>query len=90
MWSRPEVMKAMPKDEMILSAYLHSNHYCSYLKKHGRNNVGFLGKVNQMIKSFMYLLVLVEMIKGNKLYSNIRSFLNKGKNVYEGAHHKSS
>eukprot|EP00957_Ditylum_brightwellii_P120739 9209970-Ditylum_brightwellii.AAC.2 len=83
-------MKAMPKDEMILSTYMHSNHYCSYPKKQGRNSVRFLGQVNQIIKNFMCLLVLIEMAKGNKLHSNIKSFLNKGKGVYEGAHQKSS
>eukprot|EP00957_Ditylum_brightwellii_P165748 12619747-Ditylum_brightwellii.AAC.1 len=77
-------MKVMSKDEMILSGYMQSNHYCSYLRKHGRNSVGFWGQANQMTMNFMYLLVLIEMVKGNMLCSNTRSFMNKGKGVYEG------
>eukprot|EP00957_Ditylum_brightwellii_P178176 13570896-Ditylum_brightwellii.AAC.1 len=78
-WSRLEVMKAMSKDEMILSGYIHSKHYCSYLKKYGKNSLGFLWQVNQMVKNLMYLLVLIEMVKGNKLHSKARSFMYKGK-----------
>eukprot|EP00957_Ditylum_brightwellii_P089343 6802476-Ditylum_brightwellii.AAC.1 len=79
----------MPKDEVMLSTYMHSNHYCSYLKKQGRDSVRFLEEVNQIIKNFMYLLVLIEMVKGNKLHSKIKLFLNKGKGVYEGARQSS-
>ena len=68
-WSRPMVMKAMPKDKMALSEYLQSKYYCSYLNTLGRNSVGFGGQVSQMVKNLMYFLVLVEMVKGNKIHS---------------------
>eukprot|EP00957_Ditylum_brightwellii_P100807 7683456-Ditylum_brightwellii.AAC.1 len=83
--SRLEVMKVIPKDATVLSGYTHSRHYCSYLKKHGRNSVEFLEQVNQMVKNLMSLLVLVEMIKGNKMHSKTKSFIYKRKSFYEGS-----
>eukprot|EP00957_Ditylum_brightwellii_P140288 10689673-Ditylum_brightwellii.AAC.1 len=38
-----------------------------------------------MIKNSVYLLVLIEVVKSNKLHSNFKSFFRKGKGVHEEA-----